>query len=445
MGYVKYYDYGNQIPINQLEEFKNRLHTLLTQGGFMKIECTKLLGVNFQTISLPKWDAQGNLFVDYNYLKDELIEKAGFSSKDNHVFSSKLGQYTEVFIAAYVLQGLYTDGYYAILDNHSNPILFFEERCIEWINGLFDESFVMNKFDAQQMLDFLDEHEIQYNPTYLKKDMTNKEYIDNLKQYYPISVEGICLIWGTNRLYEEMLIHSFGQSIEEDIEHIQNMKDVLQRLKEQRISLDIILNLIDQYQNDIIEYVENCHLNAFIREMKYIGSSMILSIIIAEVYDVEFSKIHMHINRLCIKRSKFNKYVYKTTTQDFLNLSNDQFIYMWRQEQPIQFSKELINCFDELKQEYNITIQEDIHINDPTQWIVDIIKTLNNHFKNIYIFTDFLEETLSNITDQRYLTLWRILEKMCYLGNKKNEVKSKIKNYLALIYNKELRKEIFDF
>ena len=101
----------------------------------------------------------------------------------------------------------------------------------------------------------------------------------------------------------------------------------------------------------------------------------------------------------------------------------------------------------------------------------------NVNYLNIYVNADFLEETLDNIEDIRYQAIWKIFHEIIYSPKvmeegekifdqealkqgirqtkyswtmtnyelKRNEGRMKVRRYLALVANLELRKKVFGF
>ena len=126
---------------------------------------------------------------------------------------------------------------------------------------------------------------------------------------------------------------------------------------------------------------------------------------------------------------------------------------------------------------------DSLDIKNPLLWIMDMLVYAENNYYQIYVFSDFFEESIENINDQRYLILWKIFEDMIYnkklykIGgiifksenkeydhwdrlykrrlieswsvmsrNKKwNTARLKLRGYLGLIANKELRRKVFGF
>lgn len=152
------------------------------------------------------------------------------------------------------------------------------------------------------------------------------------------------------------------------------------------------------------------------------------------------------------------------------------------------FSEQVKSWFAELKSQYESAIEEEYLVENPLKYIVDLLKYADDNYYQIYVFKNFFEESLSNIHDKRYMTLWKMFEFMLYDPMMKQEVevifvpegpgheregihywekttKRRLKNpwditdrekrnnkarvtlrrYLALLGNRELRERVFGF
>lgn len=146
--FIHIVDKSRGIPKEKQEEFKERLITLFRQGGMMEQQIQSLFGKKIITINPVKYDKYQNIDFIYNYYEDSLWENSGFNGKTGHVYSRKVGWsfFNFVMASAYVLESLYSDGDFVILEN-GDPLINEERDCIAWINSLFNENYAWKNWD----------------------------------------------------------------------------------------------------------------------------------------------------------------------------------------------------------------------------------------------------------------------------------------------------------
>ena len=117
----------------------------------MNFEIVQLYGKEIRMFRKVKMNEKGINFC-YNYFEDDYWENAGFSKKDCHVWSNKIGwsHFHEVVVAAYVLEELYTNG---VTITSVNGDLVTSWRYVGWINYLFNEKFHIKNFDPWKLFE----------------------------------------------------------------------------------------------------------------------------------------------------------------------------------------------------------------------------------------------------------------------------------------------------
>lgn len=167
--FIHIVDKSQGIPKEKQEEFKERLITLFRQGGMMEQQIQSLFGKKIITINPVKYDENQNIDFIYNYFEDSLWENSGFNGKTGHVYSRKVGWsfFNFVMASAYVLESLYSDGDFVILEN-GDPLINEERDCIAWINSLFNENYTWKNWDFIKVWNLIKSDENDYD-TYLKR------------------------------------------------------------------------------------------------------------------------------------------------------------------------------------------------------------------------------------------------------------------------------------
>lgn len=67
---------------------------------------------------------------------------------------------------------------------------------------------------------------------------------------------------------------------------------------------------------------------------------------------------------------------------------------------------------------------------------------------DVYTFYDFFEESLENLMNIKYQTLWMIYEELLQKKEPKEDFDKKrqiLRRFMALVANKELRKQVLGF
>ena len=152
-------------------------------------------------------------------------------------------------------------------------------------------------------------------------------------------------------------------------------------------------------------------------------------------------------------------------------------LYYWTPDGDIEVSDDVEKWFSELRKQFDEYVAEWQQIPKLMRYIVDDLLFADRNYVNIRAFSEFLEETMDNISDVRYHILWRIFHDMIHdpdmlkegsvifdkesLANgkkklryswtmtdtdlKRNKARMTIRRYLSLIANKELRRKVFGF
>lgn len=236
----------------------------------------------------------------------------------------------------------------------------------------------------------------------------------------------------------------------------------------------MINHFINHHDED---YPKEKSLFHFVVSLIWMNSPHLALLSISEVYGIDFFEIYQlldHYDSVIISGMKdMMCSVSARELSDFFDIYPENMIYFWKESQFQQIPSYLQNWFLQLKEMYNHYMQNSIDIENPLSWIMDMLVYAENNYYQIYVFSDFFEESIENINDQRYLILWKIFEDMIYnekfykigevifesenkeyLNNdwtlmskdkKWNSARLKLRGYLGLIANKELRRKVFGF
>lgn len=486
--FINIIDKSQGIPKEKQEEFKERLITLFRQGGMMEQQIQSLFGKKIITINPVKYDENQDIDFFYNYFEDDTWENAGFIGKSCHIYSNKVGTsyFNFVMESAYVLESLYSDGDFVVCENNE-PLIQDERNCLSWINFLFNEHYTWKSWDSIKVWNLVKDDDIDFR-FYLLIYMGLRYGYDPFVSWFEMHA----VKYGIDHMANEV-----DEEHEEDVnelifysqknrEAVQEYKDAsTETEKQQVVRLIHIINQFINRQNE--EYPKESNLVNFIISLTLMNSPNLALQSISEVYGIGFFNLYQlldHHERVTPSTMGHTMdFVPANELSDLFDIYPENMIYFWKESQFRSIPSYLKNWFLQLKEMYNQYMQNSIDIENPLSWIMVMLDYAENNYYQIYAFTDFFEETIENMKDQRYLILWKIFEDMIYnkklykIGgiifksenkeydhwdrlykrrlieswsvmsrNKKwNTARLKLRGYLGLIANKELRRKVFGF
>ena len=491
--YAGIFSGGGSIPENKREEFSKRLERLFQTGGMMEIEGVQLYGKTVRTIRKVTMHEYGMRF-NYNYFEDSIWERAGFDRKDCHVISGKIGgiDFYKTIIAAYVLEEIYTEGV-AIATVDGEPVV----SCayVAWINYLFGEKRNIKNFDPWKLYEtFIDTgRDLPYYSRWKDFGYQGYSLIDGCEIY--------AVIYGVDNalsIYEEKVKGELEKFA------IDGMKLLWRSLKsfkakselDKKEQLKVLLHLFQIYcdkgpRAEEFQELED-ELKAIFMGLRMSDASAFLIKAISEIYEEEFWDLWGKIRDIAERKSEdiYGKEWYHVPpmpTQEFFFRSPDDMIIYWKKGD-FEFSEELWQWFDELRKRYDKIVLQNLFIDKPIKYVIDLMEEAEDNYYRIYTFKDFFEETIENLNDIRFLASWKLYEEILrdpeiktagdvifvpggreyenyglrYWGEgskrrllhnwdvmdfdkQNNMARVTLKRYMALMANKELRAQVFGF
>ena len=178
------------------------------------------------------------------------------------------------------------------------------------------------------------------------------------------------------------------------------------------------------------------------------------------------------------KRETIKSQTYDYPTEEFFQVSKDDLIYFWTKEKPIDFSEDLQAWLQELKSRFDQIMAEGVNMQFPFRRIKATLDFAQEHYVRIYVFDDFMNETMDYITDARFIALWQLFDEVlhdpenlkaasvlfeiadpnwvgssrkcdqwgCLFSEDKfNKGRQAMRRFLALVANRDLRNKVFGF
>ena len=215
--------------------------------------------------------------------------------------------------------------------------------------------------------------------------------------------------------------------------------------------------------------------------------------VLAETYRVRFWELWKQVKDVAKRKpdqeaQEDSLKVPPVSTELFFGITADDLILFWGDDENIRFSKGLEKWFADLRKQYEMIMEQEFTVENPLHWILDLMEYADKNYYCVYTFADFFEETLKHLNDRRFLALWKIYDGMLHdpemekagsvifvpegpeyeqIGlydpdarsrrrlngswsimdskDKNNAARVTFRRYMALLENRNLRKEVFGF
>ena len=174
--------------------------------------------------------------------------------------------------------------------------------------------------------------------------------------------------------------------------------------------------------------------------------------------------------------------VYYTSTEEYFNISTDDLVLYWTKEKPLTFSEEMKKWLANLQEDYNAVLAKGVDMTSPLRRLKEMLDFAEEHYVNIYLFEELMNDTFENITNPKFVALWMVFEKVLHdpenlnaakvlfgpnrwhkdegdnvqighrvcdtwwaVSNKQkfNSGRQNVRRYIALMANRDFRREIF--
>lgn len=483
------------VPEELRERYLSQMETLFRQSGMMTCHETAMYGFKLRTMDLQSnemtlLDGSTSMYYTYHYHDQRSYARVGIDLQSLKVFSDKIDGdlFEHIVPAAYVLHALYATGMYAYTPDvypKSTPAatvwiagwiygwLYPAELAVGWLNSILGEQFCNLHCDMWRQF------EVSRQERLLRWDNLG-EWIDMKSPYYSgqscMETMMVCGKLSVNPEVTRPQPPSDGQ-----IQFLYIIGLIYQQIQEYRDSStlpeDEQIDLLTRMWNEFfytrkvdmdIPGGDDRHLHRM-REVASICNQPVLIIkAVAEIYNRDFWELWEPVSEAGNSGRVLEdiRPVENITTAEFLDINPDELIYLWTAEHPITFSKELEQWFRSRRRQYNRLLHENWSYERPIYRIYKVLHDAEQNYGEILAFQSCLEESIDHIDDRRYLTLWRMFERMIYsrrmldsmdgirveggFNNKHNQwrdhpTRRQLRHYLALIANKELRRTVFGF
>ena len=483
-----------EIPRHQRKEFLHRINELFYRSGMLDWDEYILFGEKYLVLKRAR-PHKHLISFNYNYFEDDFHEEAGLNMIDYRLWSGKVdsGNFTLAMLAAYSLEGLYTEEPTTIEYDGS---WLYSDMPTSWINYVFDEKFTARGKDPWEVYlkirgSHIDKYLVENNLSMYKNGVIGyRGYLDiiavkyGLEQLSKILVEELPNENDVNYRFRKDL-HGYYLYLYNYIKEFKNKSslDSGEQIKQ------LISMLREFYSADdsieIIKNKEDKEIRKFLVYLVCFDCPAATIKIIADIYKTDFWKLWELVADVARRRT-FNEEsyteVYYTSTEEYFNISTDDLVLYWTKEKPLTFSEEMKKWLANLQEDYNAVLAKGVDMTSPLRRLKEMLDFAEEHYVNIYLFEELMNDTFENITNPKFVALWMVFEKVLHdpenlnaakvlfgpnrwhkdegdnvqighrvcdtwwaVSNKQkfNSGRQNVRRYIALMANRDFRREIF--
>ena len=448
------------IPEYQQEEFQQRMLRLFREGGMMCGERVEMFGKKNSLLYFPELDEDGFLRFCYNYYENDCWEDAGIH--DGSIFSNKVGwqHFCRVMSAAYVLEERSSDTpCFADLRDADIPHWFM----LGWLKYLFGEELPLENpslWDTYVFLKNAGRYD-QYGDSWddiLERNI--RSIWDRMDMLAVKTVEH-----GTEEVLRELEAAEAdnGSEREEDgslplgvcyagfLAYVKKVPEQLTGTEDEQLQL-IMKYLAEPDKDTLIARVQDEHEPGSLRDLPLMEAYFPRQIVVktlAEIYHRDFWELWeqakegwaCHFYQKLVEGEQ--EPIQPIPTDVYLHLTPDKKLFCLLPEEMENLSSETRAWLEEL----NIRFNETLHALKPwsdglsfQRSMVETLSAVRSRNARIWAFRDMFYEFLANWDQPAYQAMWKLFEEM---AAKEETESSRLRQYLALLFNRPLRKEVF--
>lgn len=498
---------GAKIPQDKQWKFSDCVERLFQAGGMMEIRTVQLCGKQLYTVRPAVMYGDGMHF-HYNYFEDNCWEDAGFDQDSCCIYSGEIGQNQlySVIMAAYTLEGLFLESPAIPTVNgepHENGFVH-SSVYLGWIHYLFPNLELPENRDLWKIFEMVHEQE---HPDWENVNLMLYDWkkLANDANGMLGAIEIEAVMHGAGKLLslfieeqdEEIKNNNFGNPLvclvkfKEEVDKYKTESSLNE--KEQ---LSLILDILHAYYKhgeERLETYERYHAVVPMDLLLFAALSDAPALVVkllAEIYDKDFWELWNPFKDTAERRyhRRTTTKIKPVTTSDFLGISPDDMILFWKDGGDITFSDGLQEWFQYLRSEYEKYKEKDFRVNEPMSWITELMEYAYENYYCVVAIDSFLYESIEHLHDDRYHILWKLFDEMLhdpemeeegsvifasdipkykpvgtyYIDGKThrhlkkswdfmckdekfNKARTTFRRYMALVANRELRKQVFGF
>ena len=448
------------IPENRQEKFQQRILRLFREGGMMCGERVEMFGKKNTLLYFPEPDEDGHLSFCYNYYENDCWEDAGIDT--DHIFSNKVGRshFCMVMAAARVLEERSSDTpCFADLRGPDIP----HRYPLGWLKYLFGEDLPLENpslWDTYVLLKAGGKYD-RYSGSWDDILARNAgSFVDQMDILAIKTVEH-----GTEEVLREIEnddsekkssegaddLPTLGASYAALLACVKNISKQLPGSKEEQLQ-KTMKYLAEPDSDTLTAMKEDESEPKDLRQLPFKSLFLPRQIIVkalAELYDRDFWELweqakegdvyhsYQEIAKLC------RKPIVPFPTDVYLDLTPDRKLFCLPPEEMETLSPETRAWLEDLKVRFNEALHAPKPWSDGTSFQRSMLETLSgvqSRNAKVWAFRDMFYEFLVNWDQPAYQAMWKLFEEM---AAKEETESSRLRQYLALLFNRPLRKAVF--
>ncbi len=506
MGTFGTYEGSMEIPEDKRDEFNQNVLKLLHYGGMMTFSTVYLYGQKIPVIAPIPLDTKEAVHFHYNYFEDDAWETATFYTDRSALNTAKIGnsEFNAVVMAVYYLYDMYNDnmGYVNMNGGLDDMIPYFG-----WINYLTGLKYTMEK--DYHLWDFLEYYILsqgEYRNCQSSYTEILNHFIPSI--YHGADgrelVEILLVCKGVSFLDDvhdeksgrypgclwmcmKAVSNAYHYNTADDIIGLLHLP-YSEREAAAEYYTSVWMRELAQYSLEIPAYVilymlTSCTNADDLDEAFWKRWEKERDLVYADYVRPIYAPEKLQKTRI----SRRIEPIEPVRTTDFLEidendcwsqeewvksrdlpayvLSDDDRAIWWDGSDDVQFSKDMHQwMYDDLAIRYRKLLEQDNLGQVDMRYLINCLKEADETYKRIFAFKDNFEEFTAHIEDRKYKALIMLLkllidenkdyavytENISTWGLKTrkftfNRGRIKIKRYLAIIANKQLRMKVFGF
>lgn len=476
----------NIIPKEKRADFKEKVSEIFKQGGMFQFEKVSMFGTKIALLAHPTEDSKGYFGAYYNYFEDDRWPEFGFNLKEGWLYSEKIGssQFNWVASAVHLLADIYTKEFSATYVGGA-PIPFFP--ALRWLNYLFGlDGEVQERCNFWKIYELIHREDCDY--------FSFKNVVSHLKYYFPykyledldplgylnimLVTEGIAAVKEYHQKLKDSEVFSEGlDNLVSCMESIYRFAYIILKVflkenlptEEQNRQVKSILDTFKQIaagKEPDTEFSEKIDRETLLFPQVVLKA---LSVIIDQPFWELWEQANPKDGREEIV-AVYREPIKPMTTAEFLEVSDDDMLLWWKPDGNLHFSEECKHWFQSLQEQFQQKVQENWEVPSTVEFLQKCLYDLHiadDIFYRVLMTSEAFYDFVNHSRDRNYVAAILLLEdlieenkeehqeifKQCWTHSwdlmprsvKENAARLRVKRYLAILSNKELRNSVFGF
>lgn len=465
MEYRNYYLGDATIPEEIREEFTQRVLTIMDQGGLMGMENAEMFGKQIPLLLPPRLDENSTVPVCYSYFEDEIYHAAEYDANTAEFKCSYFGgrEFFDAAMAIWVLREFYTTGFGL---SHWDGILVNASSIVGWLNYLFEENYTNGRVgDIWAIYKLLPDELRRRNDLTRVLDVCSSE-LGALK-YMVCVMESERIIDDRRINLKNRLRQAYPVG---NVEHC--LREIQAGEGDTNTKLDTIKTILCAPGPERYTIGEGEAYLQFAEASVQLPAEVSIKLV-SKAFGEDYTALMEEIGEATAAAAhpvekcphRFGP-VRPITTKDYFCCDDDDRVYWCREGGDVKLSDRMEDWLKEVSGEFWRICREleteSMDAGKSVRLLFENLHRVNAVFGKMVCFRSFFYEYLDNAAEPRHqasaILLGRLTDRLSAELPKVNRIdwgpvlaelhslpRKKLKRYLALLANRDLRKKILGF